>query len=162
MADGILPLNGVAIPGGQNEDVEDLVGAGGAAVIRQRVQVTGAILTEVARVQDTAPTGAEMALVTRNISERTPNAPSFSRVAASAVSVSLLAANPARKKACFQVDYSGTGKLYLKLGAVASLIDMTAILAPGGYYEVPDPVVTGPIDGIWDVATGAVNITEIT
>lgn len=79
MADGILPLNGVAIPGGLNEDVEDLVGAGGAPVIRQRIQWTGALLAEVARVMNESPLGDEYGGVVRNI-PATPVTPLTSSV----------------------------------------------------------------------------------
>lgn len=67
MADGLLPLNPATIPGGQSEDIETLVGAGGAAAFRQRLQVTGALLIEIARVMSLSPTGSEFGLVTRNI-----------------------------------------------------------------------------------------------
>jgi hypothetical protein len=81
-------------------------------------------------------------------------------VASSAVSVTLLAANANRKGAMITND--GTANLFVKLGAVASATSYTAKLIPGAYYEVPPPVYTGVIDGIWDVAVGNARVTETT
>jgi hypothetical protein len=75
-------------------------------------------------------------------------------------SVTLLAANANRKGAMITND--GTGNLYVKLGAVASVTSFTAKLIAGAYYEVPSPVYTGVIDGIWDVAVGSARVTETT
>lgn len=82
-------------------------------------------------------------------------------VAASASNVTLLAANAARQAATFYND-SATANLYLKLAATASTSSFTVLLAPGAYYEIPNPVYTGIVDGIWDVASGNARITEIT
>jgi hypothetical protein len=82
-----------------------------------------------------------------------------------ATSVTLLAANPARKGATIYND--SPGLLYVKLGATASVTDFTALLlgngsGVGGYYEVPAGY-TGIIDGIWSAdASGAARITERT
>jgi hypothetical protein len=81
-------------------------------------------------------------------------------VPASVSSVTLLDSNIARKGAIFYNNSSAS--LYLKLGAVASTSSFTTKLGPGGYYQVPSPVYTGVIDGIWDAANGSVLVTEIT
>lgn len=163
MADGTLPLNPATIPGGQVEDIETLIGAGGALVLRQRLQVCGAILAEVARVINADPTGAEFGLVTRNIAQRTSTPPTTSKVVANVANVQLLAANPARKMALFQaITTAGAGTLFLKLGIGATANDFSVQLVPGAYYEMPSPVWTGEIDGIWTNGVGAVQITEIT
>lgn len=160
MADALLPLSPAA-PGGQIEDVEDLIGALATLVVRQRVQIAGAILSEIARVIDTDPIGTEFGLVTRNIAQRTAIPPAITRVAAAVADTSLLVANPARKNATFFNESPATGRLFLKLGAGASLISYTAMLVPGGYYELPGPVWVGAINGFWDVAGGFVQVTEI-
>lgn len=90
--------------------------------------------------------------------------PTQTSVAASASSVSLLAANNSRKGATITNDSSAV--LYLKLGSTASTTSYTTTLAgnasaPFAYYEVPFGYV-GAIDGIWASATGNARITEIT
>jgi hypothetical protein len=58
---------------------------------------------------------------------------------------------------------SDTRALYLKYGASASTSDYTVKLRPQGYFEMPVPVETGIITGIWDAGSGgAVLITEET
>lgn len=84
---------------------------------------------------------------------------SLSNVTSSATTVSLLASNASRKKALFFND--STSALYIKYGATASTSSFTVKLLAGGYFEMPSPVYTGAIDGIWDSANGAVRITEL-
>lgn len=81
-------------------------------------------------------------------------------VAGSATSVSLLAANAARKQAT--VYNESTANLYLKLGATASITSYTVKITAGGYYELPRSGYTGAVDGIWDAANGNARITELT
>lgn len=83
----------------------------------------------------------------------------ITRVAASATSVSLLAANTSRKGAIFYNE--STAILYLKYGTAATNTSYTVQIAAGGYFELPSPVRQGAIDGIWAAANGAVMITEI-
>lgn len=91
-----------------------------------------------------------------------PKAPSsaVTSVAGSALSVTLLAANTNREGASIFNDSSVF--LYVKLGATASLVDFTVKVPPASLYELPIPVYTGVIDGIWDSATGFARITETT
>lgn len=84
----------------------------------------------------------------------------LSNVASSATSVTVLALNTARKQA--MVFNDSTAILYLKLGATASATSFTARLAPYGYFELPDPVYSGVIDGIWASANGSARVTELT
>lgn len=81
-------------------------------------------------------------------------------VADSASSQQLLASNPARQMATFFND--STESLYLKFGTTATTSDFTVRIAPGGYYELPGPIIySGRIDGIWSAnASGSVRITE--
>lgn len=81
-------------------------------------------------------------------------------VAASTSSVQLLAANTSRKGACFY--YEGANTLFLKLGTTASATSYTIKMPGTSYYELPfNPIYTGEIDGIWDVANGNLRITEL-
>lgn len=83
----------------------------------------------------------------------------LSNVASSATSVTVLAANTARKAATVYND--STQILYLKFGATASTSSFTVKLAADTYYEVPGGY-TGIMDGIWASANGSARVTEIT
>jgi hypothetical protein len=83
----------------------------------------------------------------------------LSNVSGSASSVSLLASNSSRKGATIFNDSSAD--LYVKYGATASTSSFTVKIAAAGYWEMPWPVYTGAIDGIWGSATGAARITEL-
>lgn len=93
--------------------------------------------------------------------ERLPGTSSVSSVAASAVNQTLIAANTARRGAMVFND-SATATLFLKLGATASATSYTVQIPPNNYYELPSPVYTGRIDGIWSAAVGDARITELT
>lgn len=76
------------------------------------------------------------------------------------VSTQLLALNDNRLGATFY--NTSTADLYLKFGTTASTTSFTVKIPPDGYYELPIPVYTGRIDGIWSAdATGLVAITEL-
>lgn len=83
----------------------------------------------------------------------------LTNVASSATSVTVLAANNARKGAQFYND--STQILYLKFGTTASTSSFTVPLAAATYYELPAGYV-GRIDGIWASANGNARVTEIT
>jgi len=85
----------------------------------------------------------------------------LSAVPDSAASVSLLGANTSRMGAIFTND--STSVLYVKFGATASVTSYTYKLVAGAILELPSPVFTGAIDGIWSVnSSGSVYITEMT
>jgi hypothetical protein len=79
-------------------------------------------------------------------------------VASSATNVTLLASNSSRKMATFYND--STKDLFLKFGATASTTSFTVLINPDGFYELPLPMYTGIIDGIWSSASGSARITE--
>ena len=82
------------------------------------------------------------------------------RVAASATSVTLLAANATRRGVIVHND--SNADLWLKFGATASATSYTVKLGPGDLYESPSsPVYPGIIHGIWSAADGAAQITEL-
>jgi hypothetical protein len=93
--------------------------------------------------------------------ERPPGTSAVTSVAAAVVNTSLLAADTTRRGAMIFND-SASANLYVKLGSTASLTSFTALVPPSGYYELPYPVYTGAIDGIWDAAVGDARITELT
>jgi len=92
-------------------------------------------------------------------SSPTSGTATLSNVAASATSVTLLAANAGRKGATIQNDSSAI--LYVKFGTTASTTSYTIQMAANSYYEVPFAY-TGRMDGIWASATGNARITELT
>lgn len=83
----------------------------------------------------------------------------LSNVASSASNVTLLAENTDRIGVLVQNDSTAT--LYLKYGATASTSSYTVKMEPGSYWEMPQPIYTGIIDGIWSAANGAARITEL-
>lgn len=98
--------------------------------------------------------------VTLTTAEVRPATSTVTSVASSASSVSLLASNTSAKLRTFYND--STQVLYIKFGATASTTSYTVQVAAGGYYEVPQPLYTGAIDGIWASANGNARITEVT
>lgn len=53
-----------------------------------------------------------------------------------------------------------TAVLYLKFGATASTTSYTVQVAAGGYYEFPQPLYAGQVDGIWAAANGFARTTQ--
>ena len=93
--------------------------------------------------------------------ETRPSTSAVTSVNDTAVSTTLLAANANRLGAFIFND--STVALYVKFGTTASSTDFTVKLDPQAYYEVPFPVYSGRIDGIWaSDAAGAARITELT
>ncbi len=83
----------------------------------------------------------------------------LSNVASSASNVTLLASNAARKGAAIYND--STQILYVKFGATASATSFVVAMAAASYYEFPQPVFTGIVDGLWAAAQGSARVTEI-
>lgn len=82
-------------------------------------------------------------------------------VAANIASVQLLAALAGRRGAAFYNDCDKA--CYLRLGTPASAAAFTVKLLAGAFYELPWPLYSGRVDGIWDAApTGNLRITELT
>ena len=81
----------------------------------------------------------------------------LTNVASSASNVTLIAANANLK--LLTVFNDSTAILYLKYGATASTTSYTVRIAAGGYFEMPQPIYTGVIDGIWASANGSARIT---
>jgi len=84
----------------------------------------------------------------------------LANVASSATNVTLRAANTARLGLLMYND--STSSCYLKYGATASATSFTVFLGPGAYWEMPMPIYTGIVDGIWVSANGNMRVTELT
>ena len=82
-----------------------------------------------------------------------------SNVPSSATSVTLLAANVIRHMATFFND--SLSVLYLSFDSPAAADSYTVQLAPGQYYEMPLPIFTGEVVGLWAAANGFVCVTEL-
>lgn len=91
---------------------------------------------------------------------RTCSTATLSNVSGSVTSVTVLALNANRQMATVVNDSTST--LYLKFGSTASTTSYTVAIAGSGYYELPSPVYTGILTGIWVAAVGAARVTEIT
>lgn len=97
---------------------------------------------------------------TVNVAFTRPSLGTVTTVAASASSVTLKALNGSRLGLLVYND--STANLYLKLGATASTTSFTVKVAAAAVYELPAPVYTGVVDGVWDSATGNARVTELT
>lgn len=81
-------------------------------------------------------------------------------VTATGADQELLAANTSRIG--FTVYNNSGATLYLGLGsATVTANDCTLVVAGGGYYEAPFGY-RGAVRGLWSVAAGAANVTELT
>ena len=87
-----------------------------------------------------------------------PQAATLANVSSSATSVTIFAdTGRALGRAVFN---DSTAVLYLAFdGSVASATNYTVQIAGGGYYEFPQPALSGKITGIWSSATGAARTT---
>ena len=152
MADSDIPLNPVS-PGGQNLDSELLAGQGpaGVDIQRERVQVTGAQLAQIAIVNNLLARLADMGLTVRVAGSRAETA-AETTVNQNVASVTILAANLAGRIG-FSVFNNSSANLYLAMGPVAALAAFAVELVAGAYYETPFGY-AGQVTGIWDAAGG--------
>ena len=114
----------------------------------------------------TNQTAAAVAMVDGNGDQITgfdssrPANSALTSVSASITSVTILAANAARRQAL--IRNHGTKKLYIAFGATASLASFTKEIPANSDYELPLNGYTGVISGIWNVANGSALVTEVT
>lgn len=139
----------------------NVVGAStqGAAVAGNPVLICGEDaggLTQRLQTTILPPVDSEPGLVVRQVVSQTGT---LANVPASAVSVTLLAANTARIGAIIYND--SVQSLFIKFGITASATSFTVLLGVNEYYEVPYGY-TGRIDGIWNVAVGNARVTVLT
>lgn len=91
------------------------------------------------------------------------NTATQTNVSASASSVTILAANAARRAA--SILNLGTSNLFIKIGGgtATTTTANSVLIAANSYFELPQPVYTGAITGIWSATGGSgANITEYT
>ena len=94
------------------------------------------------------------------ITETRPSASTLTAIIGTNVNITLLAANTNRRGAYFYNE--GTAACYVKLGTTATIGSFTVQMLGTSFYELPTPVYSGIIDGIWTANTGTMHITEIT
>lgn len=87
-----------------------------------------------------------------------PTTATLANVASSASSVTLFAA--AGNTSARTIWNDSTAVLYVKFGTTASTTSYTVQIAAGGYYEFPQPVFAGRVDGIWASANGNARVTS--
>lgn len=87
-----------------------------------------------------------------------PTTATLANVASSASNVNLFAAAIGTNGRTIYND--STQVLYVKFGATATTSSYTVQIAANGYYEFPQPVYAGQVDGIWASANGNARLTS--
>lgn len=96
-----------------------------------------------------------------SVERATAAAASLANVDSATSSTTLKAANTDRVGLIVFND--DENPLKLKYGSAASATSFTYEIAGGGTWEMPEPVYTGIVTGIWDAdGTGAARVTELT
>ncbi len=116
-------------------------------------------------VSPPASTTVAVSSVSGTVAVLTVPAASIARssVTQSSTNVTLQAANTARRMWLCYNRPTQNANLFLKWGATASTSDFDVMLAANAYFEMPRPVYTGRIDGIWDsTGVGFARISEWT
>lgn len=93
------------------------------------------------------------------MSIRSQQTSSLTNVPSANTNTNLLAANAAASARMIYND--STAVLYVKFGTTASASSYTVQLAAGAYYEFPQPLYGGNVDGIWASANGNARVTEV-
>ena len=97
---------------------------------------------------------------TWTVTNATYSTSTLSNVTAAASNTTLLASNASRRQAILYNDADTA--VYVKFGTTASATSFSYKLLPAQTLELPFPVYTGIIDGIWAGSpTGAMRVTEV-
>lgn len=86
--------------------------------------------------------------------------PTTTSVASSASSVTILAANSSRQ--AVWISNISTATLYLSASTPATTANAFMAIPPDKFVQLPGPVFTGAIYGIWSAADGTAQVTELT
>ena len=87
-----------------------------------------------------------------------PQAPVLANVASANSSTTLFSVTG---RALGRTIYNdSTQVLYVKFGTTATNSSYTVQMAAGAYYEFPQPVYAGRVDGIWASANGNARVTS--
>lgn len=91
------------------------------------------------------------------MSASTPQTATVTNVPSSATNTTLFAAGEPHARTIYN---DSTAVLYVKFGATASTTSYTVQIASQTYYEFPQPVYGGQVDGIWASANGVARTTS--
>lgn len=111
-----------------------------------------------AAVIDPTASASVIALLKGILSVQKSGTATPANVAGSAASVALFVSNPAAEVRTIFNDSAAV--LNVNFGAAASAVAFVAQLQPGGYYELPQPLYTGAVNGIWSSAVGSARVME--
>ena len=89
-----------------------------------------------------------------------PSTATLTTVAASVVSVSLFAADAARRQVFIHND--GNADLRVAFAATASATAYTVLIPRNGFWASALNGYTGDVSGIWTTAVGSARLTEVT
>jgi len=146
-----MALEPVTLPGTGTAVAADDCGADGVVQITRLAVSTDGSATA---IPATATTGLRVhggACSTATLSNVNDTASSTSLLASASTRLGVMVFN------------DSAYPLFLKYGATASATSFTVKIAAGAYWEMPQPIYTGAIDGIWSVdGSGAARITELT
>lgn len=96
-----------------------------------------------------------------NVRQEVAGTATLANVNDAATSTTLVAANTARLGLILYND--STVACYVKYGSAASATSFTVFMGPQAYWEMPIPIYTGLVAGLWTSdASGAMRATELT
>ena len=163
---GLLPrMRGIQSTIGKTTDTAIAPDANGALLARLRgIAINIGETASPATTSDAAGTliGHLRGIVALLVARLFPkvSTATLANVTASATTGTLKALNTSRLGLVVVNDADKA--LYVKYGATASLTSYTVKIAAGGYWEMPQPIYTGVVDGIWETSpTGSARITEL-
>jgi hypothetical protein len=94
------------------------------------------------------------------VTTKYPTTATLTNVASSTSSTALFAANSGARTRTIHND--STAILYVKFGATASSTSYTVEMASQDYFEFPQPLFAGAVEGIWAAENGHARVTEVT
>jgi len=161
-SDGQLPVAGAGVAGAPVGGVLSVQGvpSGTPVPVAGSVSVSSGTIAAVVTDSVDLDVHVQNFPTTQAVTTPTSSTPALSNIASNNSSVTILAANAARKGAMIFND--STQVLYLSFGTgAASTSSYTVQIAPNGYYELPFSY-TGALTGIWSVVNGNARVTELT
>jgi hypothetical protein len=108
---------------------------------------------------DTATINADGSINVANVVSVIASTASLTSISSSTSSQTVLAANPVRKG--FLLFNDSTATCYVAFAATSSTALFTMKLIPGMTYQNEAIIYTGVMSAIWDVANGALRVTEL-
>jgi hypothetical protein len=146
--------------GGVHYSLKGLINAAGT-IINPATQDTLAAVDAKMATLLTQTDGTEASLTTIAGAVTRVSSATLTNVASAATSTTIVAANANRRGLLILNDDANAVKI--KYGATASATSYTVnIPGGGGYWEMPQPIYTGVIDGIWAAdGGGSARVTEL-